>query len=102
MNLRNWSREHSIGVLFGVLTPFVVLPLVIYLWAVYQGYTFNYMWREFLHFYEPRIKCLTLSIIPNLIWFYRFLNKENWNRAMGVIIGSIAFAPYIIYIKFFA
>ncbi len=102
MNLRNWSKEHVIGMVFGILTPIVFMPLVIYLWAVWQDYTFEYMWREFRYFPNPRIKMITISIIFNLFWFYRFLNKENWQRAMGVILGSLAFAPYIIYIKFFA
>ena len=102
MSLRNWSREHVLGMIFGILTPLVILPLVIYLWAVGQGYTFEYMWREFRFFTDPRIKMITLSIIANLFWFYRFLNKEKWQRAMGVILGSMAYAPYILYIKFFA
>ncbi len=101
MNLRKWSKDHTLGLLFGIVTPFLVLPLVIYLWAAYQGYTFDYMWRQFVHFYQPQIKCLTLSIIVNLAWFYRFLNKERYDAAMGVILGSLLFGPYIIYIKFF-
>lgn len=101
MNVRNWTREHTIGIFFGLLTPFLLLPLVIWFMAMYNDYTYSFMWEQFMHMYNPQIKCLTLSIIGNLFWFYRFLNKENWNRAMGVILGSIAFAPYIIYIKFF-
>lgn len=89
------------GVLFGLLTPFVVLPLVMYLWAAWQDYTFDRMLHDFQYYPKPRIKMITLSIIANLIWFYRFLNKENWGRAMGVILGSLAYAPYILYIKFF-
>jgi len=102
MNLRNWSKDHIIGVAFGILTPMLFIPLVVYLWAVWQDYTFEYMWREFRYFPNPRIKMITIAIIFNLFWFYRFLNKENWQRAMGVILGSLAYAPYILYIKFFA
>lgn len=102
MSLRNWSRDHFIGMIFGILTPIILMPLVIYLWAVWQDYTFEFMWRDFKIMTDSRIKIITLSIIFNLIWFYRFLNKEKWQRAMGVILGSIAFAPYIVYIKFFA
>ncbi|XOV68553.1 MAG: hypothetical protein ACFHU9_05115 [Fluviicola sp.] len=102
MNLRNFSKEHAIGMLFGILTPIFVMPLVLYLWATWQGYTFDRMWYDFKYFSDPRIKIITLSIIGNLFWFYRFLNKENWKRAMGVILGSMAYAPYIVYIKFFA
>ena len=43
---------------------------------------------------------LTISIISNLGWFYLFLNKEIYDIAMGIIIGSLMFAPYIIFIKF--
>lgn len=102
MNLRNWTQEHSIGILFGLVTPFVMLPLVIWFMAIYNGYEYSFMLTRFEHMYDPQIKCITLSIIANLFWFYRFLNKENWNRAMGVMLGSLLFAPYIIYIKFLA
>jgi len=101
MNLRKWSRDHTIGVLLGIVTPFVILPLVVYLWGAYQGYNFEYMWGQFLNFYQPRIQMLTLSIIANLFWFYRYLNKERYNVAMGVIVGSLLFGPYIVYVKFF-
>jgi hypothetical protein len=101
MNLKNWKRDHTFGVLFGILTPLIILPVVIYLWAVWQDYTFGRMWHDFQVVIDTRVKLITLSIIANLFWFYRFLNKENWPRAMGVILGSIAYAPFIIYIKFF-
>lgn len=101
MNLRNWTKEHFIGLAFGILTPLIALPLVMYIWAALQDYTFDRMLYDFRFFPDPRIKMLTLSIIANLFWFYRFLNKEKWNRGMGVILGSIAYAPYILYIKFF-
>lgn len=48
-----------------------------------------------------QIKIITIAIIANLGWFYLFLNKEKYSIAMGVILGTIVFAPYIVYIKFF-
>ncbi|MCH2230683.1 MAG: hypothetical protein MK105_10085 [Crocinitomicaceae bacterium] len=101
MNLRNWSMDHTKGVLLGVLTPLIVLPLVLLVISLTQDYYFEQLWKKFQLNNTYRIKMMTISIIANLGWFYFFLNKERFNFAMGIILGSLIFAPYIIYIKFF-
>lgn len=101
MNLRNWSMDHTKGLLLGIITPLLVIPLVIFIIALSQDYYFEYLWNKFTLSGPYRIKIMTISIIANLVWFYLFLNKERYNIAMGVILGSICFAPYIVYIKFF-
>lgn len=101
MNLRKLNKEHLIGMVFGVLTPLLVSPLVLFILSWLQNYYFSFLWQRFAHNTPYRIKIITLSIIANLIWFYLFLNKENYDRARGIIIGTLIFAPYIIYIKFF-
>lgn len=101
MNLRNWSIDHTKGVLLGILLPLIVLPLVLLVISWTQDYYFEQLWKKFTLNNAYRIKMLTISIIANLGLFYYFLNKERFNFAMGIILGSLVFAPYIIYIKFF-
>lgn len=101
MNLRNWTKDHSLGVLLGLLFPLLFIPLVVFILALIQNYGFNELWTRFLNLYQVRIQVLTISILANLGVFYFFLNRERYNLAMGIILGSILYAPYIIYIKFF-
>lgn len=101
MNLRKWSMDHTKGLLLGVVTPLLFIPLVLLVIAFSQNYDFEFLWYKF-HLNGPyRIQIVTISIIANLVWFYIFLNKERYNFAMGIILGSVLYAPYIIYIKFF-
>ncbi|MCJ8291567.1 MAG: hypothetical protein HRT58_17935 [Crocinitomicaceae bacterium] len=101
MSLRKWSRGHTFGILLGIITPLLVVPLLILFLSWAQDYDFNYLWRKFTLNGPYRVRMITLSIIANLFWFYFFLNRSKWDLGMGVILGSIALAPYIIYIKFF-
>jgi hypothetical protein len=101
MNIRNWSKQHTFGVILGIIVPLLVVPLVILINAMAQDYTFDRLWRKFELIRPFQIKMLTISLIANLVTFYIFLNKEKFKFAMGIILGTIAYAPYIIYIKFF-
>lgn len=92
--------DHTKGLLIGITTPILFIPLVIVVIAWLQNYYFSQLWHKFTLNDQYHIKIITISIISNLIWFYYFLNKERFNIAMGVIMGTIAFAPYILYIKF--
>ncbi len=101
MNLKNWSWDHTKGVAIGVITPLIFIPLVLLFMVWVQDYYFEQLWSKFRLNGPYRIKIMTISIIANLVWFYIFLNRERYNMAMGIILGSFLFAPYVIYIKFF-
>jgi hypothetical protein len=101
MNLRNWNINHTKGLLIGLITPLLFVPVVLLLIGWTQDYQFAHLWAKFSHSMPYRIKIMTISIIANLIWFYVFLNREKWNMAMGIIVGTLVYAPYIVYIKFF-
>jgi hypothetical protein len=101
MNLRNWTKDHSLGIVLGLLFPLLFVPIVVLVLGMVQQYGFSELWNRFLHFYQVRIQVLTISVLANLGVFYFFLNRERYNLAMGIILGSILYAPYIIYIKFF-
>lgn len=100
MNLRNWNKNHVIGMLLGLITPLLFVPVVLLIISWMQDYYFTQLWFKLMTNVPYQVRIITLSIISNLFWFYFFLNREHYDRAMGVILGSLLFAPYIIYIKF--
>lgn len=100
MNVRNWNRFHSLGLIIGLVSPLILVPLVIWLISVTQNFYFSQLWTSFLHNHYSQSKMISLAILPNLGWFYWSVNKEKFNLAMGIIIGTAAFLPYIIYLLF--
>lgn len=96
----SWNTRTTVGVLIGLLTPAIAVPLIILLMAWSQDFYFIQLWHKFSVDKMVQSKFISLSIIPNLGWFYLFLNKERFDIARGIIIGSAAFIPYILYINF--
>jgi hypothetical protein len=101
MNVRNWNKKHTFGLLIGVLSPLVMIPLILFVVSKTQNFYFEQLWFKFMHNDAAQGKMISLSIIPNLIWFYWNLNRERYNFAMGVIVGSALYLPYILYLTFF-
>lgn len=95
-----WNIRLTVGFLIGFLTPVISIPLVIWILAVFQDFYFSQLWYKFTVNTMVQSKFLSLACIPNLLWFYLFLNKERYDLARGVIIGCAAFIPYIVYVVF--
>jgi len=93
----NFTREHAIGLLIGVVSPLVFLPLVLMILSFTQNTSFEYLWQQVVQFPEYRSKYISLALISNLVWFYLFLNREKYNYSYGIILGMIVFVPYMIY-----
>lgn len=100
MNLRKWNLSHTKGLLVGLFSPIVFIPIVIFVLAWMQNYPFDTIWNKFGNEVIFRGKYLSISCISNLLWFYMSLNREKYNFAMGVILGTICYLPYILYINF--
>ncbi len=98
---KKWTKEHTKGLILGLITPFIVVPLVLLIISATQNYLFSQLWHKFNINNPYQIKIITLSIIANLGWFYLFLNKNRFKFAKGIILGTMLYAPYIIYVKFF-
>jgi uncharacterized membrane protein len=99
MNFRDWSWEHTRGLLVGLFSPIVFVPLVIVIMAEFQNYPFEYLWKQFLNMDMVRSKFLSLAIIANLLWFYLSLNRERYELGMGIILGTILYLPYVLYVN---
>jgi hypothetical protein len=101
MNLRNWTKNHTLGMIIGFIGPLIYIPIILFIIAKTQNFYFEQLWYKFTVNQTAQGKFISLAIIPNLIWFYLFLNKEKYNFAMGIILGSALYLPYILYITFF-
>lgn len=95
----NWNSRTTVGMIIGLISPFLFVPLTILIISWAQHYSFSLFWDRFFMDLNVMSKFLSLSIIPNLIWFYVFLNKERYDLARGIIIGSALFLPFIIYVN---
>lgn len=97
----NFNKQLLYGTLLGVITPILFLPLLVYFLSLSKGMDFDVVWSQISTNNMNTSKYLSLSMIVNLIWFYYFLNKEQYHLTRGIILGMICFAPYMVYIYFF-
>lgn len=100
MNLRNWGKYHTFGLILGFLGPLIYIPLIIFILSRIHNTYFDVYMNMFFSLKSTQGKFISLAIIPNLLWFFLFLNREKYNTAMGIIVGSALYLPYIIYINF--
>lgn len=100
MNFRlKITAKHLTGGAIGLIFPILMLPVTVYALSAMQHYPFSFLWGKLFVDMMILSKTLSLSIIPNLIWFYIFLNKERYEIAKGIIVGSAFHLPFIIYVN---
>jgi len=95
------KKTHIIGWGIGLFSPIVFLPIVLLILSFIKHVSYGYMWEQFTSFPEFTSKYFSLALISNLVWFYVFLNKENFEIARGIIFAMICFIPYMLYVNFF-
>ena len=90
------------GAIIGIVLPLILVWGVIFILAQSGGYPYKVMLDRFFNVLSSQGKMISLSIIGNLGIFYLFLRK-NWSHgAMGIILGTLAYIPYVIYVNFIA
>lgn len=95
----SWNARVTAGMVIGVVSPLILVPLTMLVIAWAQNFYFSVLWSKFFSDLAVMSKFLSLSIIPNLVWFYFFLNKERYDLARGIIIGSALHLPFILYVN---
>ena len=95
------TREGLLGYGIGLLSPIIVLPLVLFILSMVYSYDFSYFWNQFVQNTQYTSKYLSLACIPNLFWFYMFLNREKYSIARGIILATLTLVPFAIYANFF-
>jgi hypothetical protein len=86
------------GVLIGVLSPWLVLPIFLYGFSAAEHVSFERLWYNFVHVQTATSRILSLCMIANLGWFYLFLNRERYGIARGIILGTLLYFPVFIYL----
>lgn len=102
MNLRNWSKQHTIGFLIGLGTTLLTIPLVIFIYGRVYHFSFETVWFRFGLLNAEKSRMISYASIFSLIWFHTFLRKEDWPKAMGVIMATVLNLLAIVYFKFIA
>ena len=93
-----FSKETLLGLAIGLISPLVFLPVVWFILGQAQNVSIQYAWLQFEANDMIKSKHLSIALISNLIWFYYFLNKEKYMITRGLILGMLAYAPYMLYV----
>lgn len=97
--MKKITKEHVLGFLIGVLSPIVFLPVIVFVLSQSRQTEFSYLWSQVNDSVEYMSRYLSLGLIPNLLWFYLFLNKEKYAYTRGIIFGMLIYAPFMVYVN---
>lgn len=102
MNLRNWSKGHTYGLIIGIATTIICIPLVILILSKVDNQEFSSMWLKFKILNDEKSRIISLASIANLIWFHTFYRKHKDAFSMGIIMSTVVSLLVILYFKFLA
>jgi hypothetical protein len=97
--MKKITKEHVLGFLIGVLSPIFFLPIIVFILSQSRHTEFSYLWNQLTNSVEYLSRYLSLGLIPNLLWFYLFLNKEKYAYTKGIIFGMLIYAPFMVYVN---
>jgi hypothetical protein len=97
--MKKITKEHVLCFLIGVLSPIVFLPIIVFILSQSRQTEFSYLWNQVNDSVEYLCRYLSLGLIPNLLWFYLFLNKEKYAYTRGIIFGMLIYAPFMVYVN---
>ena len=97
--MKKITKEHVLGFLIGVLSPVLFLPIIVFSLSQSRHTEFSYLWGQLTNSVEYLSRYLSLGLIPNLLWFYLFLNKEKYSYTRGIIFGMLIYAPFMVYVN---
>lgn len=101
MNLRNWSKEHTKGLIVGILTIIVSIFIVIWILAWQNGISYSLSFQRFTFSHEYTAKVISLAAIGNLPWFHFVsLRQGKWAFGQGIIMATVLDLLVMIFFKF--
>lgn len=95
----SWNIRNTVGAVIGAISPLLFVPITIGIISYLQNFYYSLLWSKFFTDINLQCKFISLSIIANLVWFYLFLNRERYDLARGIIVGSALYLPYIFYVN---
>lgn len=101
MNLRNWSKEHTKGLVVGILTIIVAIFIVIWILALQNRISYSFSFQRFLFLHDYTSKVISLAAIANLPWFhFASLRQGKWAFGQGIIMATVLDLLVMIFFKF--
>jgi hypothetical protein len=97
--MKKLTKESVFGFIISVLTPIVFLPIIVFVLSQSNRTEFSYLWQQVVDSAEYQSRYLSLGLIPNLAWFYLFLNREKYAYTRGIIFGMLLYAPFMVYVN---
>jgi uncharacterized membrane protein len=90
-----------LGLIIGLIGPFVGFVLFGLLWSQYFNKSFRYFVKDvFFGISEFQSSIVALSLIFNLIPFFLFLRKDRYKSGRGVLLALFIYVPVVIYLRF--
>ncbi len=90
MNLRNWSKEHTKGLIVGILTIIACVFIVVWIFSLRNGMSFNVNFQRFTFMHEFTAKVISLAAIGNLPWFHFVaIRQQKWAFGQGLIVATV-------------
>lgn len=101
MNLKNWSKEHTKGLIVGILTIIVSIFIVIWVLSLQNGLSYSVNFHRFTFFHDYTAKVISLAAIGNLPWFHFVsLRQGKWAFGQGIIVATVLDLLAMIFFKF--
>jgi hypothetical protein len=97
--MKKITKEHVFGFCIGVLSPILFLPIIVFILSQSRHSEFSYLWNQLTNSVEYMSRYLSLGLIPNLLWFYLFLNREKYAYTRGIILGMLIYTPFMVYVN---
>ncbi len=77
-----------IGVLLGMLTTAISIPLVMIILKFWDHQEIPAIWFRFKLLGSETSRIIALSSITNLFWFHRFSRSTKYHISMGIILAT--------------
>lgn len=96
------ANNQGLGLILGLICPFLGFYIYGTGWALFHGRTFSYFYHYvFVGTPQFQSAIISLSILINLLPFYIFIRTQRLKSAKGVLASLFVYMPVVIYLKFF-
>lgn len=89
----------GLGTVIGLLS--IVVVIVVFYIAKFTFVSFHEYLSTITSYEKMLSAMVSLAGIPNLLFFFLFLNKEKYNTAKGIILATFILVLIVVLIKLF-
>ncbi len=97
---RTRTNNIALGTVIGVLTPMLVFVIFYLIQGLPAGESFyTFYFKYYIRSVLPNI--LSLCAIPNVLFFWLFLQKRNYQTSKGIILSLFILLIWVLIEKVF-